>query len=253
MAVNMIRFWSESLQRETGCCVILPDRQAATESCPVFYLLHGLSDDYTAWLRWTRLELYARNLPLIVVLADGGRSWYTNAAAGPAYEDALVKDLVGFTDRFFNTRKEAGMRAIGGLSMGAYGALKIGLKYPELFASISAHSGVYRRFDPERLDTAENPWAEELRLVFGSPEVIDANDPFLLAQQLAPKKAPAIAIDCGTEDPLLADNRTMHSHLESLGIAHRYMEYPGAHNWLYWDARLEETLQFHCNVFNGPN
>ncbi|MBU0606507.1 MAG: esterase family protein, partial [Armatimonadetes bacterium] len=71
MAFVNVNYWSPSLVKETACHVLLPDRQTRKGPYPVFYLLHGLSDDYTAWQRWTSIERYVREWPLIVVMPDG--------------------------------------------------------------------------------------------------------------------------------------------------------------------------------------
>ncbi len=239
-----VNYFSKALRKEVGCYVLLPDRQEEPGPYPVFYLLHGLSDDYTAWLRWSNVELYVRELPLIVVLMDGDRWFYCDASHGPAYESALVEDLVGFVDRYFPTRTEGRCRAIGGLSMGGYGALKIGLKYPEMFCSISAHSGCHaicRNKEPKDFETA---W----RRIWGTKRAIRDNDPFRIAEQLDPRQAPAIWIDCGRDDGLLEDSRQMHEHLRKLKIKHEYHEFPGAHCWPYWDEHLPQAVAFHCQV-----
>ena len=92
-------------------------------------------------MRRTSIERYVDGLPLVVVMPDGGRGWYTNAVAGYTYEDDLIKDVVGLVDRTFPVKAERAGRAIGGLSMGGYGAVKLGLKHHEMFASVNSHSG----------------------------------------------------------------------------------------------------------------
>jgi S-formylglutathione hydrolase FrmB len=241
MAVAHVNFLSQALHKEVAFCALLPDRQGKAGPFPTFYLLHGLSDDYTAWLRWSSIELYVRELPLIVVLPDGDRWFYCDASHGPAYETALVQDLVGFVDQYFPTETRGPCRAIGGLSMGGYGAMKIGLKYPELFCSISAHSGVHamcRNKEPKDFDGA---W----RRIWGTKKAIRENDPFLLAEKLDPETAPSIWIDCGVDDALIDDNRQLHKHLRKLGIAHEYHEFPGGHTWPYWDEHVQEAIDFH--------
>src|ERR1044071_6734116 len=93
-----------------------------------FYLLHGLSDDHTIWLRRTSIERYVSSLPLIVVMPDGERGFYTDAQEGFAFESAITKDLISFIDRTFPTKADRSGRAIGGLSMGGDGAVKLALK-----------------------------------------------------------------------------------------------------------------------------
>lgn len=245
MAVATLNYWSPSITKETQCCVLLPERQPQPGPYPVFYLLHGLSDDYSAWLRWTSLERYVRDLPLIVVLADGHRSFYTDASNGLAYEQAIVKDLVGLIDGQFRTVKSAAGRAIGGLSMGGYGAMKLGLKYPRLFGSVSAHSGVYLHVKERWWEKEDRGnWPEMLR-IYGDEATCQANDPFALAEKLKPEKAPAIWMDCGVNDFLLRDNRELHAYLKKLGIKHTYKEFPGEHSWAYWDEHIQQAIAFH--------
>ncbi len=245
MAVAHWHYWSPALQKETGCCVLLPERQPQKGPYPVLYLLHGLSDDYTAWLRWTSLERYVRDLPLMVVLADGHRSFYTDATAGWPHETAFVKDLVGFIDRHFRTVRAARGRCLGGLSMGAYGAVKLGLKYSRLFGAVTAHSGVYLHIKERWWESEEHPWSAEARRIYGDEKTCRDNDPFDLAARLQPDQAPALWLDCGRDDKLLRDNRELHRHLQQLGIHHTYKEYPGGHDWAYWDQHLIHAVAFH--------
>src|SRR5271165_4068335 len=141
MAFARINYQSRSLQKASSVSVVFPDDPAIPRPFTVFYLLHGLSDDDTIWMRRTSIERYVEGLPLLVVMPDGGRGWYTNAAVGYAYEDDLIKDVVGLIDRTFPVKAERSARAIGGLSMGGYGAVKLGLKHHEMFASVNSHSG----------------------------------------------------------------------------------------------------------------
>src|SRR5205823_3171080 len=141
MACCKLRYFSKALDKQTAANVILPEKH--TGPFAVFYLLHGLSDDHTTWVRRTSIERYVENLPLLVVMPDGGRGFYCDAVDGFAYETALVRDLVTFIDQTFPTRANRGGRCIGGLSMGGYGAIKIALRFPELFCSATSHSGAF--------------------------------------------------------------------------------------------------------------
>jgi len=248
MAFLNVNYWSPSLVKETACHVLLPDRQARRGPYPVLYLLHGLSDDYTAWQRWTSLERYVRELPLIVVMPDGHRSFYCDATDGYAYESAIVKDLIGFMDTHFRTIKGGQGRVIGGLSMGGYGAMKLGLKYPQKFCAVSAHSGVYLHIKERWWEQGEGAWMAEAQRVYGTEKACRENDPFALAERLDPAQAPAIWLDCGDEDGLLRDNRELHAHLKRLKIKHEYHEFPGSHNWDYWDEHVQQAIAFHCKV-----
>ena len=138
MALCSVQLFGESIQKASGMNVILPDAQGPFG---VLYLLHGLSDDHTIWCRRTSIERYAAELPLIVVMPDGHRSFYCNdpRPGGCAYEDHIVTDVVGFVDRTFPTIADRAGRAIGGLSMGGYGAMMLALRHPDLF-SVWAHT-----------------------------------------------------------------------------------------------------------------
>src|SRR5436190_21271406 len=141
MAFAPINYFSQSLRKASSFSIVFPDHPSVPRPWSVFYLLHGLSDDDTIWMRRTSIERYVEGLPLVVVMPDGGRGWYTNAQVGYAYEDDLIKDVVGLIDRTFPVKAERGGRAIGGLSMGGYGAVKLGLKHHETFGSVTSYSG----------------------------------------------------------------------------------------------------------------
>lgn len=221
--------------------VILPDRQAGAGPFPAFYLLHGLLDDHTIWARRTSIERYVEGLPLIVVMPDGGRSFYCDAVEGPAYETHIVQDVVGFVDRFLNAVPSRAGRVIGGLSMGGYGALKLAFKFPHLFCSAVSHSGCLAITRREEL----NP---ELQRVFGLSYRGGKDCLFRLAETVDRALLPAIRIDCGVGDGLLEENHTFREHLTTLNIPHEYEEFPGAHNWSYWDLHVREAIAFHRRV-----
>jgi putative tributyrin esterase len=242
MAHTRVSFFGDSIKKQTSMTVILPQDVKRDGPFPVLYLLHGLSDDDTIWERRTSIERYVAEMPLIVVMPDGGRGFYTDAAEGPAYESHIMQDVVGFTERFFPAMRSREGRVIEGLSMGGYGAMKLGLKHADKFCSIVAHSSAFdvRR----RVENHER--AAEFRRIFGPEPAGRDNDPFHLAEVIDRKLLPAIRIDCGAEDGLLEENRAFHRHLEKLQIRHEYAEYPGTHNWAFWDEHVQEALRFHA-------
>jgi putative tributyrin esterase len=241
MACATLHFHSPALAKACSMTVIVPEGSVGTPPFPVCYLLHGLSDDHTSWARQTSLERHVAGLPLIVVMPDGGRGFYCDAVDGPAYERHLLDDVIGFVDRTFHTMPERQGRVIGGLSMGGYGAIKLALKYPQLFCSAVSHSAV---LDVQR--RLERPEvAEEMRRIFGPAPGGGPNDPYALAATIDRTLLPALRLDCGREDGLLEENRAFHRHLEQLGIPHEYAECPGAHTWEYWDCHIQEALAFH--------
>ncbi|MEI7833141.1 MAG: alpha/beta hydrolase-fold protein, partial [bacterium] len=138
MALCEIKYFSTSLQKQTGMYVVIPDGQGPFR---VVYQLHGLSDDYSMWLRRTNIERYADSTGLMVVMPDGGRSFYADMVSGGGNYEQHMLETVRYIDRIFPTVANARGRAIGGLSMGGYGAMKLGLKYPDTFCSVASHSG----------------------------------------------------------------------------------------------------------------
>lgn len=235
MPLATIRYSSDPIGKQCEMHVIWPNGKGPF---PVVYQLHGLSDDAGAWLRWTSIERYATARSLMVVLLDGERFFYTDLGVpGMAYEQHILH-AVDFVDRTFPTRAVRAQRGLGGLSMGGYGAMKIGLKHPDRFASIAAHSGAY---DVAGF-RARNPQLAALL-----PTVKAGDDVYKLAAR--PGAKPAIRFDCGGSDFLIEDSRRLHALLTRKGIDHVYEEHPGDHNWAYWDLHVQAALDFHCAAF----
>lgn len=246
MAFCELKFYSNALQKATAADILLPEQQTQGPF-PVLYLLHGLSDDNTVWQRRTSIERYVAGLPLIVVMPDGGRGFYSDAEQGMAWESAIVKDLVGYVDAMFQTRAERTGRVVAGLSMGGYGAAKFALKYPDLFCAGVSHSGAmsFGNFPlPISGEEIRPGFNREFARIVGENPVGGPHDLFALAAKLAPAQRPGLRIDCGVDDFLIESNRAFHAHLNTLGFAHEYHEFPGAHTWEYWDEHIQEAIRF---------
>lgn len=245
MSWCQVAWSSKVLRKQIGMNVILPD--VGEPPFPVYYLLHGLSDDHTTWQRRTRIEWYVRQLPLIVVMPDGLRGFYTNHEHGPAYATYLAEELPAFIERNFPARGDRGGRCVGGLSMGGYGALRLALGYPDRYVSANSHSGAVM-FGHDALlkdDGLFQPY-EFTPMVGEEPGGSDHDLYALAAKVVQSVQPPALRIDCGTEDFLLKPNRAFVADLKRIGYAHTYAEYPGSHSWDYWDLHVQEALQFHC-------
>jgi putative tributyrin esterase len=248
MACARIEYYSQSLCKASTMNVLFPDDPKISPPWSVFYLLHGLFDNETTWTRRTSIERYVEGLPLMVVMPDGGRGWFTNALNPETcrYEDDLIKDVVGLIDRTFPVKAERAGRAIGGLSMGGYGAVKLALKYPDMFASVTSHSGVLAYPRKDRAEAAE--LSPEFLSIFGENAKDGPEDPFALVAGLKPKRVPAMRLDCGEEDVFLEDNREFHKLLDSLSITHEFEEFEGGHDWAYWDTHVQEAVAFHART-----
>jgi putative tributyrin esterase len=256
MAFCELKYFSKSLDKAIAADILLPERETQGPFTTL-YLLHGLSDDHTIWQRRTSIERYVADLPLIVVMPDSGRGFYCDALQGMAWESAIIKDLIGYVDTMFHTRKERQGRLLAGLSMGGYGAIKFALKYSEMFCGAVSHSGAmafaHRPLTPDAYPE-RNKFIAEFARVVGENPVDGPNDLYALAHSIAPGLRPALRIDCGTDDFLIEDNRAFHAYLEEMGYAHTYLEFPGAHTWEYWDEHIQEALKFlmpHAGILPG--
>jgi len=234
MSILSVRFSSRALAKQTTFNVIHPDHGEGP--FPVLVQLHGFSDDCSSWLTNSNIARHVASLPLIVVLPDGGTSRYLNVKTHERfvqenYEDLIMRDIPEQVLRMFHVRE--GKWAIGGLSMGGYGALRLGMKHPDRFASIWAHSAGLRQVDPA------------LAQMLDDPKDADVEH---WASVLAGREQPVISFDCGVDDSLLAYNRDLHAYLESIGVNHTYKEHAGAHTWDYWDLHVKEALIQHASV-----
>ncbi|HXU70744.1 MAG TPA: alpha/beta hydrolase family protein [Polyangia bacterium] len=213
-SVLTVEHHAPSLDRATTYTALIPD--TGTPPFAVLYQLHGASDDHRAWLYKSNILRHVDGLPLVVVMPSGENSYYVDA-----WERMVVDDLPAHVARTFRVRE--GRAAIGGLSMGGFGAIRLGLKYPEKYVSIYAHSS---------------------KLV----ETGDDHDAAVIAAQVDRKKMPALAFDCGVDDYLIEHSRKFAATLKSLGVPHEYREHPGAHTWDYWEEHLPDALAHHKQV-----
>jgi len=241
-----LRYFSNALQKQTAANIVLPSPDVKGPY-HVMFLLHGLSDDHTIWCRRTSIERYVDGLPLIVVMPDGGRGFYSDAVQGFAYETAVAVELPTIIETYFLTTLPW---CATGLSMGGYGAAKLALKYPNRFKSGHSHSGAvlfgHLSFDEGALRRELSSEIDvEFRRILGDHPTGGPNDLCFAADSLPVAERPFLRIDCGVDDFLLADNRDFHRHLSSIGFEHEYEEFPGSHEWSYWDQHVQEAIAFH--------
>jgi S-formylglutathione hydrolase FrmB len=237
-------FHSSSLERDMRYRVLLPRSYENGGRFPVLYLLHGIYGDYKNWDTRTGLENYAKDLHIIIVMPDADDSWYTNSAtvAADKFEDYIAKDLIAEIDEKYRTIHDGHRRAIAGLSMGGYGAVKLGVKYPDLFAFAGSLSGAFNA--PNNLDTLRPDFRTKLLEVFGGEggHTRPQNDIFLLLNTRHQAPYPYFYLACGTADFFLDTNRSLTQQLSSRNLAYEYHETPGGHTWEYWDQALQPLL-----------
>lgn len=238
---------SKSLGRSMTYRILLPrDYFAGSQKYPVLYLLHGWHGDYQNWSTLTKLTRYAENIPLIVVMPDAGDSWYVDSAtvAQDKFEQYVVRDLIQEVDQRWRTLRSAHGRAIAGLSMGGYGAVKFALEYPDVFGLAASLSGAFNAALPELRDERTD-LQPSLRVAFGDAhsKTREQNELYALANAAKVQEVPYLYIDCGNQDSsFLEPNRRLVSILSRRKFAYEYHEYPGEHTWQYWDEHLPAML-----------
>lgn len=238
MALVHCHFPSETLALDTSMTVVLPDEPVPATGFPTLYLLHGLSDDHTAWVRQTAIERYLAPLGLACVMPAVHRSFYTDEEHGGRFWTFLSRELPGRAASYFRLSARRTDTFVAGLSMGGYGALKWALREPERFAAAASLSGALdvaaRQEDPRPQD------AEWLRRVFGTRPVAGTDDDlFVLLERSVP---PPLYVACGTEDFLYPDNVRFLDACAAKAIPVTTDLGPGEHEWGYWDRVIQKVL-----------
>lgn len=254
-SVETVQFESKLVGAKLPYSVVLPPEYHAAEArakrFPVLYLLHGLTGHYSDWLSKSKLADHAARYQFIVVTPEGNNGWYTDSNVAPTdkYETYIIKELIPEVEKRFRAVASREGRAVAGLSMGGYGALKFGLKHPEMFALAASLSGALEAtsIDPENPRVAA--WVKpSIESAYGKMDnpARAANDIFKIIRELPAERVaslPYIYIDCGTEDFLIASNMKMAALLVERKIPHEYRQLPGKHDWPYWDSQVQEVLR----------
>ncbi|HEX2033601.1 MAG TPA: alpha/beta hydrolase-fold protein [Chloroflexota bacterium] len=254
-----VRFFSRTLDREMAYYAWLPPGYAASEAedpgasertYPTLYLLHGLGDPDSygkdQWRKYgiaeTMDELLALGLvqPMLIILPEGEQGyWINHADGGPRWADYLVKDVVAHVDLTFRTQPVRERRAVGGMSMGAHGALQLGLNYPDVFAIVGAHAPTLRAF-------------EQSPPYFGDFTWFSRYDPISLVQATSAARRLATWIDVGHLDPWRAGVERLRQALMAQGAPLEYIVLEGEHQTWYWGTYLPEYLRYYARAFSAP-
>ena len=251
------RLSSKLMGREMPYRVILPVKYAGNKDVryPVIYLLHGLTGHYNNWTELTKLVNYAAALDVIVVTPEGENGWYTDHTSKPdeKWESYIINELIPEIDKSHRTIDGRDGRTIAGLSMGGYGSIKFGLKYPDKFVLVGSFSGALgaASYTEKAIPGAIGRTIDGIFGPVGS-DTRKSNDIFEIVRSLTPEKTkslPFIYLDCGTEDFLFQNNREFVSLLIEKKVPHEYRQRPGAHNWQYWDKQVQEFLRLADRTF----
>ncbi|MBC1475231.1 esterase family protein [Listeria grandensis] len=242
MATFSTHFISKSLQLRTSLQVFIPDQVDTEEPLRLLYLLHGLSDDDTAWLSNTSLVRYADNRNIAIVMPQVHRSFYTDMRVGNQYWTFLSEELPQLIHSWFKLPTEPENTYVAGLSMGGFGAFKWGLCHPEKFAGIASLSGA---LDMVGLRETRPEGENEMLATFGSiaEQRSSTNDLLALLDKEFTTK-PRVLQLCGTEDFLYNNNLIFKAHIEKTDFSYIYREAPGEHNWEYWDREIQTVLDW---------
>lgn len=240
-------FRSEVLELSTSLSMLLPEGPPISPAGhPTLYLLHGLSDDDSMWLRQTAIERYAASRGLAVVMPQVHRSYYSDEVHGGRYWTFLTEELPAILSNGFRLTTDPAHRFVAGLSMGGYGAIKWALRHPGSFAAAASMSGALGlaqrtlggsgSLDPQLWDA-----------IFDSRSIVDTDDDVvaLLARRAAEAcSLPRLFVCCGTEDALFEENVRFLDAADALGVEVQSVFGPGGHEWAYWDARIAEVVDW---------
>lgn len=239
MAYLQCTFYSKALEMDTLVHAVLPNEGDLSRT-KVVYLLHGLSDNASAWSRYTAVERYAKAVNAAVIMPEVQRSFYCDTVSGMAYFRYISQELPQLCRHFFNLSTDPGLSYIMGLSMGGFGALKCALSYPDRYAGCGSFSGALR-MDSEILRNVLKQ-AELEALVGKSCKAGPENDLLGLASRA--EKLPPIYLSCGEQDRLYPMTVEFAGHLEKLGAAYRFDHRPGTHSWEFWDRSLRDCFAY---------
>ncbi len=248
MALCTMHLFSEALGMQTTVNVVIPQNSTSGEigvseskggkHYKCLYLLHGLSDDGSIWLRRTSIERYAQEYGICVVMPFAAKSFYTDMKYGEKYYTYIAEELPKLMHEFFHLSDRREDNYVAGLSMGGYGALKIGLKNCEHFCAAAGLSSV------ADIEGSSQLFREAFYPIFGENlEIPDSENLFKLAEAKNghPLK-PRIFMAVGTEDSLYEGNCKLREAFQGLDYDFTYCESAGTHSWEFWDEYIQYVL-----------
>jgi S-formylglutathione hydrolase FrmB len=234
-------FHSAALNREMRYRVLMPAVIPPGTKLPAVYLLHGGNGGFQDWSNYSDVARFAEK-DLILVMPEGDDSYYTNSAEHPQdrYEDYILNDLISDVEARVPVANKPEKRAIVGISMGGFGAVKLALRHPELFVFAGGLSSAIdvpsRSFSIHRI----GQWRHHAS-IFGplGSATRRENDPFVLARSANPIKTPYFFLTCGDQEGLLPANRSFAKLFQGRGFKYEFHVVSGGHNWNQWNAQLE--------------
>lgn len=261
-------FESEILDWDVKYSIYLPaDYDISTRRYPVVYLLHGATDDETAWVQFGEVNITADRAiaareipPMIIVMPDAKMTRYINDYEGKdRYEDMLITEFIPYIDKTYRTRTKKEYRGISGLSMGGYGALIMAMRHPEMFTACAAYSSGVRT-DDEVLKMSKERYERSFSKMYGPTasgepgltEHYKIYSPLYQVKTLPEETLKSVRwyLDCGDDDFLYRGNSALHVGLRERNIPHEYRVRDGGHSWIYWRTGIKDGLKFIGQDFN---
>lgn len=257
---------SAALGRAVKYCAILPPSYDADKArtYPILYWLHGLGEneqtfvDFGGWNLVENLQEQKRVGEYLVVIPDGGRTFYMNSKSGKVrYEDFFIREFIPAVEKKFRAKPGRSNRGIAGVSMGGNGALRLAFKFPGTFGAVSAHSAALYEKLPQNLPSRSQGLQSRLMIfadVFGTPidpQFWERNSPVTMARTAAGLARLKIYFDCGTEDEYGFDRgaKALAEILKSRKISHEFHLYPGGHGPAYLAEHAHASFEFHSKAF----
>lgn len=235
---------SRALGHRADLTLFVPRQAAPARDLPVVILLHGVYGSHWAWAfkggahRTAARLIEAGEIPPMVLAMPSDGLWGDGSGYLPHpdqdFERWIADEVPAAVREVVPMVTEWSPLFISGLSMGGFGALRLAGKYPARFRGAGGHSSI-THFDQFAMFVEER--LERYRCEPARRSVLET----LLTNR---GKLPALRFDCGTEDQLIEHNRELHRHLDQAGIRHVYEEFPGDHNWSYWETHLADMLRF---------
>lgn len=253
MALLDCRFFSNALKTASSVQVILPESGVANpEAKPaVVYLLHGLSDDDSVWVRRTSLERYVASMNVAIVMPNVHRSFYSDMVYGGAYWRFVSRELPEWVSRSFRVSSRREKTFVAGISMGGYGAFKLALNYPERFRAAASLSGALDLSDP--VFRKSDDLRKVFELVYGGVDGFrrSENDLLYLVKRMgkSPGNCPQMYQWCGTKDFLYDCNTSFRKAAELAGLPLIYEEGLGGHEWEMWDAQIRRVFEWFASAY----
>ena len=258
MALIEINFISQCLMRNVTVNAIIPfdkipmggQEQKERKPFKTLYLLHGIFGNYMDWISCTRIQRWAEEKDLAVIMPSGENHFYVDCNAnGERFGEFIGKELPTKMRELFPLSDKREDTFIGGLSMGGYGAIVNGLKYNDTFGYIAGLSNALILEDivsdvPEITKMVFG--SGYVRTIFGDAAVGSENDYYTLAERFekSEKQMPQIYMCCGLDDELLEKNRKYAAFLEAKGFSITYEEGPGNHEWDFWDSYIKKVIDW---------